>query len=223
MQYAKLVLESGNEKTGPIPVSSTESSTCPLSCPMFKSCYAKAGYYTMLDWSALDNGRRGVEWSEFCDDVENLEDGTLWRHNVMGDLPGVNEKINGEALRQLVEANAGKRGFTYTHKKPSVGNNAAHILHANLNGFTVNISANGMHEVDALVALGIAPVVTVVPTDSPDVQMTEGGTKVVKCPAISRGLTCERCGLCQIQDRKYVIAFPAHGKKARMASEVAKG
>ena len=40
----------------------------------------------------------------------------LWRHNQAGDLPGDGELIDKPKLRQLIKANHGKRGFTYSHK-----------------------------------------------------------------------------------------------------------
>lgn len=85
------------------------------------------------------------------------------RHNQAGDLPGKGGEIDAEAL-QLVEANQGKRGFTYTHKPMTAANMAA-VKAANDSGFTVNLSANNLTHADELAALAIAPVVTVLPED----------------------------------------------------------
>jgi hypothetical protein len=107
---------SHNAKTGPIPVSTTESKTCPPLCGQYDTCYGKYGPLG-IHWGLVDRGERGVDWSEFCEQVRRLPKGQLWRHNQAGDLPGDGTYIDSDALRALVEANRGKRGFTYTHYK----------------------------------------------------------------------------------------------------------
>ena len=58
-------------------------------------------------------------------------------------------------MRELIKANAGKRGFSYTHKA-ALGTgtmraiNRQLVKEANANGFTVNLSANHAGEVDKL-------------------------------------------------------------------------
>ena len=56
--------------------------------------------------------------------------------------------INPRMLAELVAANRGKRGFTYTHKPPS--QECAAIRRANRNGFTINLSADTLEEEDKL-------------------------------------------------------------------------
>jgi hypothetical protein len=50
----------------------------------------------------------------------------------------------------------------------------------------------------------------------------DGGRQVATCPAAYRDdVTCASCGLCQRQDRKLIVGFPAHGYskgKARIAA-----
>lgn len=69
-------------------------------------------------------------------------------------------------LTRLAMANRGRRGFTYTHYPPTPCNQAA-ILNANRLGFTVNLSAETLAQADAYADLGIAPVVVVLPQESP--------------------------------------------------------
>jgi len=207
---AHLAIASGNSKTGPIPVSMTEKKSCPSSCPLMKSnaCYAKYSY-TRLHWDRLD--KKDVSWGDFIDSVEKLPEGQLWRHNSAGDLPGVNESIHANKLRALVKANAGKRGFTYTHKKPNI-KNAALIKEANADGFTVNLSANNIEQADEYVKLGIGPVVVVLPKDSENKFKTPDGNTVIVCPAQYRDeITCSSCGICQVSQRKSIVGFKAHG------------
>src|SRR5207253_1314449 len=109
-------------KTGPIPVSMSPRATCPISCPLRgNGCYAEYGPVSW-HWNRLSNGETGIAWKAFLAEVRRLPKDTLWRHNVAGDLPGRGDKINTRLLAELVEANRGKRGFTYTHKSPSQEN-----------------------------------------------------------------------------------------------------
>jgi hypothetical protein len=163
-------------------------------------------------------------WDSFCDTIATLPDGTLWRHNQAGDLPGIGDKIDEAALTELVDANVGKRGFTYTHKPITNVHNAHAIADANAKGFTINLSANTLAEADTLSDASIAPVVVVLPdTVQGNAPIsTPAGRKVAVCPATYRDdVSCSSCGLCQRQDRKVIIGFPAHGASRKRASKVA--
>jgi hypothetical protein len=208
---------SGNAKTGKIPVSTSSASTCPDTCPLKSGgCYAKGGKLS-IHWQAVTSGARGVDFDQFAGQIKKLPRGQLWRHNQAGDLPGENGKIDSTQLQRLVESNKGKRGFTYTHK-PLTDENQKLIKQANDNGFTINLSANNPSGVDALMALKIAPVVTVLPENAPKISYSKQGHKIVVCPAQSNDkTTCETCGLCQLVDRPYIIGFLAHGASKKKA------
>ena len=108
-----LVAVSGNAKTGPIPVSTTEKASCPGTCPFLSQCYADFGPLA-LHWNKIPE--RGMEWADFARKIAALPRGQLWRHNQAGDLPASPAgRLRAEALRALVRANKGRRGFTYTH------------------------------------------------------------------------------------------------------------
>ena len=218
-----VTLKSANAKTGPIPVSTTSAESCPDTCPFQGSgCYADAGPLA-LHWRKVTSGERGMQWGEFCNLVRTLPHGAIWRHNQAGDLPHNTGIINAAKLATLVDANKGKKGFTYTHHDPVT--NADAIRNANREGFTVNLSANNLEHADALVRQNIAPVTVVLPADhTAKVTYTPGGIKVVTCPAeTSKGITCQRCQLCADPARYYVIGFPAHGTSKRKASIIAEG
>lgn len=222
-----LTMKSRNAKTGPIPVSTTEAKTCPDACPLKGAgCYAELGPLGM-HWQKVSRGETGDAWPAFVARVAAFKPGTLWRHNAAGDLCGDGLTIDGAALMQLVAANAGKRGFTYTHYNPAIGRNAARIAEANASGFTINLSANNLRHADALAGLGIGPVVTVLPADAarPGLKITTAqGRKVTVCPATYRDdVTCKSCGLCAIATRETIIGFPAHGVKAKRADLIARG
>ena len=135
---------------------------------------------------------------------------------------GENMKIDHTMMRQLIRANRGRGGFTYTHHNPFDADNAAIILESNRGGFTVNLSADTTAKADTYVELGIAPVVTLLPTDSAKVTFTPAGRKVVRCPAeTSKKVTCQTCRLCQKTDRP-IIGFTPHGSGKKVTQEIAK-
>lgn len=218
-----LALSSGNRKTGPIPVSITEQKSCPDTCSWYeKGCYAKYSFLGKY-WKAV--ARKGFYWARFCKEISFLKDGQLWRHNQAGDLPGVNRKISFKMMRQLIKANKGKRGFTYTHK-PVLDNtklckdNRKIIKEANKNGFTINLSADDLAQADKLASLNVAPVCVVLPSDAPQKLKTAEGRHVIACPAEYREeMSCATCGLCAIVSRKSIIGFRAHGTAAKSVSK----
>lgn len=225
MYRTHLVAKSGNEKTGPIPVTTTGAQTCPKACPFRNDreggCYAQGGPLGM-HWRAVTDGRRGSGWKGLCEAIAALPDGQLWRHNQAGDLPGDGVAIDADALSALVTANKGRRGFTYTHYEPSAAGNGAAIAAANADGFRVNLSANNPAHADDLAALGIGPVVCVLPEDAIENTRTPAGRRVVVCPATQRDdVNCATCQLCQRQ-RDVIVGFPAHGSSKRKAGEASR-
>jgi len=226
MSKVHFIAKSGNAKTGPIPVTLSERSTCPDSCS-FKGngCYAD-GYPMFLHWDKVPE--RGDEYPVFLGKVAALPKGQLWRHHTAGDLhPEQDGKtIDRAKLDALVAANAaaGAHGFTYTHHTMTSRANRAAVSDANLRGFTVNVSCDNLAEVDNI---GLAlPTVVVLPAldkgqKEPKVTRTPGGIKVVTCPAqYIEKRTCANCELCQRADRDYAIGFRAHGPKTKVVSQL---
>jgi hypothetical protein len=214
-----LTLKSANAKTGPIPVSTSSAVTCADDCPFkAKGCYAKGGPLN-LHWSKVTSGERGIDWQSFIKQVRNFPSGQLWRHNQAGDLPGVGNKIDAKALKQLSAANEGKRGFTYTHKPPT-GSNLTALRAANAAGFVVNLSANSVAHADTIAKLGL-PVAAVVPNDSPDRFTTPEGNRVVICPAQRvDGISCNTCRLCAKGNRGFIVGFKPHGTGAKRVERI---
>jgi len=222
--FTHLTLKSRNAKTGPIPVSTTAADSCPTACPFNNAneggCYANGGPLA-IHWRKVTEGRAGESFALFLDKIRALPQGQLWRHNQAGDLQGQGDSIDAESLFDLVEANKGKRGFTYTHK-PMTTRNAALIAHANANGFTVNLSGNNIAHADELAALNVGPVVAVMASTATDNTTTPQGRKVVICPATQRdNISCATCKLCAVVDRDFIVGFPAHGASKRKAESVA--
>lgn len=157
---------SGNQKTGPMAVTTTSANSCPPDCSFKKNgCYAESGPLA-LHWGAVTSGKRGYNVDELLEDIQTLRRNALRRHNQAGDLtPQAPGEIDGQKLTQLAIANKGRRGFTYTHYLPTQHNRAA-IRTANLMDFTVNLSAETLEQADEYADLAVAPVVVVLPVDA---------------------------------------------------------
>jgi hypothetical protein len=209
-----LVRVSKNGKTGPIPVSTTEQSSCPDRCPFLGDCYASHGR-TPLHWRNVPV--KGATWADFCDQIATLPRGQVWRHNEAGDLPrGAGEDVHVEALHELVQANRGRKGYTYTHHEMTPVNVTA-FKEANAGGFTINVSCETPAQVDLARAAGLPAVLTIPKGESiPKGATTPAGHPIRQCPAERvDAMTCARCGICARADRDTVIAFTAHGSGAR--------
>ena len=219
MQY-HYIPKSANSKTGPIPVTYSQRETCPESCPHYRTdCYAE-DFYTRMVWDRVP--QRGAPLETLCANIAALPAGTLWRHNVAGDLPGAGESIDAAALGEIVRANAGRRGFTYTHKTTSA-ENLEWIAHANTWGFTVNLSADDAGHADELADTGAGPVCAIVPMDTPEHSTTPAGRRIVVCPAQTRDdVTCATCQLCQRAQRAVIVGFRAHGTRAKITDSKAR-
>ena len=219
-----LTPKSNNRKVGKIPVSTTSADTCPDDCP-FKGngCYAY-GYPLKGHWDKVTDRQRGDTFQVFLGKVSAMPDGQLWRHNQAGDLPGSNGKLDADACVDLCLANAGKRGWTYTHYNVLDNDyNANVVKHMVMNGFVVNLSGNSLDHADKLADLDIAPVTTVLPSDQMTNTVTPAGRKVVVCPAVTRDdVSCEDCQLCA-RLRDVIVGFPAHGNGKKKADAVANG
>lgn len=223
-----LTIDGENRKLGKMTNSTTSAETCPDACALKRKakdgepggCYAAYGPQS-IHWRKITQGLRGVEWSAFCNLVSALPKGkrAIWRHNVAGDLPGTNNTLDVRALRQLVKAAHGTGGFTYTHKPLTTRAERAAIKAANDAGFTVNLSADNPIEADRKAALGIGPVVVILPSDQLTNCKTPGGRNIVICPYYTRpGTTCDSCRLCARTSRA-IVGFPAHGAAAKTVSE----
>jgi hypothetical protein len=229
----------GNRKTGDIPTAYVAKETCPSGCSLLgKGCYAETGNIG-LHWRKMT----GVPWEKFCLVVaEKLGPRQLWRYGVAGDLPGFSGLIDRAALQQLTAANARRPVIAYTHKPvlegehPAAEANRRFIAEAIAAGFLVNLSGDNPSHADALAALRLAPVVTILPNayarrhrslgrgrrqwvettgeyrDRIDSlpNHTPAGRRIAVCPATYTATTCEACRACA-KPRDAIIGFPAHG------------
>jgi|SRR5882724_222840 len=220
--------KSGNKKLGPIPAAIVSPETCPPSCGFYgKGCYAEFGA-SGHHWRNVE--RHGLVWGEFVERVRALPQGQLWRYAVAGDLPGEGEELDTVALSALVSANEGKRGFAISHKRMDLRQKKhQHAIQVAVRqGFTINLSADTLAQADEKAALGIAPVVVVLPKDASGDIRTPEGRRIVICPARKAtarlpGITCQSCQLCSIPDRKGIVGFRAHGQMHKTVTKIARG
>jgi len=197
----------GNSKTA-IPTTRSWRGSCPSSCEMRgKTCYAE-NFPMVRHWEKLS--REGLSYADLVDEISRLRQNTLWRHNDAGDLIGSAGLIDITALAALVEANRGRRGFTYTHW--NWRENAEILKWANRNGFTINVSASGVS--DALEAhLAGLPATVILNTDGKKMVRFDG-VRIIICPnQRKKKMTCAECGICAVADRNYIIGFWPHGTK----------
>lgn len=197
----------GNSKTA-IPTTRSARSTCPESCPLVGAgCYAE-NFPMAMAWDKLTTS--GLSYADLLDEISRLRRNTLWRHNDAGDLIGSGNHIDLTALVALVDANRGRRGFTYTHwpwRK-----NAEVIRWSNRCGFTINVSLESVD--DALAAYKTGFPVVVIREQTENLEVIDD-IKFVVCPAQTKGWTCKDCGLCAVADREYIIVFKPHGTKRK--------
>jgi hypothetical protein len=257
--YAQLIIPQPgkeNRKTGQIPTAYVAKESCPSSCPLRgNGCYAVTGNIGP-HWRRMT----GVPWAKFCRMVaERLGPHQLWRYGVAGDLPGFGGLIDRAALQLLTTANLRRPVIAYTHKPvldgehPAAASNRRFIAEAIDGGLLLNLSANNPSHADALAALDLAPVVSILPhvyarrhrslgrgqrewretigeyrdRVSTLPTHTPAGRRIAVCPASYTDTTCQSCGACA-RARKAVIGFPAHGgwrvvEKATAARDVAPG
>lgn len=116
-----------------------------------------------------------------------------------------------------------------TTRASRITHNAKAIRAAIAGGFTLNVSADGLEHAEELASLGVAPVVTVLAADTTSATTTSTKRSVVVCPAsirefatkpAAKNITCATCGVCQIDHRKSIIGFPAHGVSQKRAEKV---
>jgi hypothetical protein len=156
-----------------------------------------------------------MPWEHFLAAIAALPSGQLWRHNQAGDLYRPGTVIGRKALAQLVEANYGKRGYTYSHHKRTASTIQA-FKAATANGFTVNASCQTEQEADGAIASGLRAVFVVPADEIRTAWDTPDGNRAVVCPAQRvEGMDCATCKLCQSRPENIAIAFKAHGNGKR--------
>ena len=197
-------------------------------------CYASSGN-SAIHWRNLTQGKAAtaVNLDGLTARIRTIAKASIWRMNEAGDLmPNAADAsmIDADTLRAIVAANAGRKGFTYTHHELT-RHNVDLIRYANDQGFTVNISTNNASHADtaARTAPGL-PIVTLVNaeqwtrTGGNYTSTTPEGRTIVRCPAETMdAVTCATCRLCQVSTRKAIVGFTPHGTSKSRVINIIKG
>ena len=216
--------KTSNKKLGKgVYASTTSANSCPVTCGMFAKCYAKKGPQSW-HWAKVNRAERGADWDTFCSQVERLKPGTLFRHNVSGDLPTIGETLDTVKLDQLQCAvtNSGATFYTYTHWNLSQTNRDA-IKRFSQHGFVINVSTETIRTAAKYYLEGLDVVITDTalfkfavnnlkeykqPTK---IKYCGEEVKVIPCPEqYTDSATCATCKLCTRANRDFVIAFKEH-------------
>lgn len=215
-------------------VSTTDVSiaaTCSDACP-FKGggCYAEAGF-TRFTARKLDAAAHGLTPEQVIVEEVRLIDGAFNSRRIPQDgAKGgrdlrlhVGGDVGAALCIQLLAGAAGRwrdRGggtvWSFTHAWREVPREAWGPI-------SVLASVERAEDIQVARAAGYAAalVVDVFPSDKAFL-MPGSATKIVPCPAETRGKTCVECRLCLDVDLlglDVVIAFQAHGPKARSTRE----
>jgi hypothetical protein len=216
-------------------VSITDASiaaTCPDTCG-FKAggCYAKAGF-TGFTARKLDEAARGLTGDEVIAEEAHLIDGAFRGGRIPQDgAKGgrdlrlhVGGDVGSDRGARLLAGAAGRwrdRGggavWTFTHAWREVPHEA-------WGSISVLASVERQEDIQTARAAGYAAAIVVDKFPSDKAFSLPGSTtKIVPCPAETRGKTCVECRLCLDADkllrRNVAIAFQAHGPTARRARE----
>lgn len=235
------IKKSSNKKVGSLPVTITEAASCPKTCPHINgNCYGKTGPQSWI-WAKVNKGTAGKNlsgWDEFCKKISALPAGQPWRHNTTGDLFHVDGLIRLDLLKKLIDANRGKRGWTYSHHLLNTHNTEA-LKYATNNEFTINASCETLEQSDKALNKGLNAA-CIVSSNRPELIpfsslkdkrtyyrqtapiKTPQGRRLVICPAQkSDSQACKTCLLCSKQSKgKWAVGFVAHGNNKKKLEQL---
>jgi hypothetical protein len=217
--YYQFVANSHNKKTGAMPVTSTSSNSCPVTCGLYNDCYGKSSY-TRLQWDKLD--KKGIDFNQLMNLINSLRKNSPIRFNVVGDLTNNNGIIDSNKLIKLANTvkNRALNMILYTHLELSYLNVAAFKL-AFLKGLHINISCETIDKAKQALNYGLNSVI-VLPMGSINKVLKIDDFIIVRCPnEYNAKIQCVNCMLCS-KDRvqkRVVIAFTAHSTTKKRLSE----
>lgn len=217
-----IVPHSGNGKTGQVFQTYSSRSTCPASCP-FKGagCYAE-NFRCLANWKKCDGptaaGLEDLAAALHAARRTTAAPGAIVRHNVAGDMAiAGSDFLDARLVAGLtkVYAAAGAAAYTYTHCA-AVERNFRIAEKAVAGGFCINFSCESMKKADKVMGRGL-PAVLACSSFEKLPAHTPAGRRIIPCPAQAKGAHCSNCRLCARADRAFIIAFEAHGCRAKAA------
>ena len=214
MTKANFVSKSKNAKTGQVAGTVISSDSCPRTCGLQQTCYAKFGHLS-IHWRQVSNGRIGDDYRTTLDKLRTVPASQLIRHKFAGDDPHIDGDIIEADYLYKVECNNGHEHIDYTHHQAN-RHNITVWNKGKAKGFIQNLSADNMLEADYLYKTGF-PVTVILPINAPNISYTPGNNKVIACPSETTGIQCIDCKRCA-KNRSYIIGFRAHGTRKKALS-----
>jgi hypothetical protein len=227
MRLAIVVQDSANAKIGKVSTTYAPTVHC-VDCPMRGAgCYAQHGMVGMhvrrLDAAAREGHASPVRSArQEAAGIDALKArGQALRIHTSGDCPTPESaRIVAAAARRFIKRGGGP-AWTYTHAW-------RRVARSDWRGVSVLASCESAADVRLARRRGYAPAV-VVPAFSGDKAWHDPatGTRMIPCPAQTRGVTCEDCRLCWRADHLFAIgagvAFAAHGSARKKAAAACEG
>jgi hypothetical protein len=219
LRNTHIVADSGNAKTGRMPVTYRTADTCPRTCPFLPrtmggngGCYGTGRIFgsaakyatTMSTADALSKLARAPKGSRYM------------RDRVVGDLVDASGGFDMPYVAAIAEVadSAGLQVFGYTHAWPIM--TAGDVAAVKATGYVLNASCETAEDVSRAVSLGMP---TVIAGDSWADGEVVAGRRIVTCPAQTRDdVTCASCGLCAKPDRACTVRFLIHGAAKSQAA-----
>jgi len=219
----KTVEKSGNTKTGFVGATYRKvGETCPSTCShlLNRACYALSSFTGIHQNASPRDPFDGMRYFEFIEGLSKspkklAKIGGTVRLHVSGDF-FFNDEIDTPYVTGVKLAHAtfpNVLGYTYTHRFSDFGE---YDFPENL---VVNASCDTMSDIHAAQAQGW-PTVTTTGADDTRKRWEQEGVTFLTCPAQTAGLTCAQCRLCMKKDRKFTIAFRAHGTAKKRVKDV---
>ena len=217
IESVHVVADSGNSKTGRIPVTHRPMTTCPSTCPFLPTgpvggCYATGRIFGMADRYSgsitLDDAVARVR--------KGMHAGARYlRDRVAGDVVTAAGRLDRAYVAAIttVATSNGLTPFGYTHAWRTF--TPADRAWLQSSGYVMNASTETPAGAARAVRLGMPTVIAngIVPEGT----MIEG-KRVVTCPAQTRDdVSCASCGLCAKPNRSCIIRFMPHGSAVRKA------
>lgn len=214
-------MDCGNKKLGKVNYTTAPPRNCPPTC-VFKNngCYAENA---PMVWRWVDHqsgkSRHSVDFKQMLTKLGQIPRGDKIRLWVAGDFPTDSYgKPDCNKAVQIATRCIGKDAWTYTHHRPwaGKGNWGSTVRNLYPTGFVINISCESEDEVDAYIADGLKPAITVPSTETRKQWRTKAGNRVRVCPQqLHEGVTCEKCMLCHQRPDDMAIAFLSHGTRKK--------
>ena len=229
--------QSGNAKTGNIPVTYRPMTTCATDCAFLPESYAaelvaegKRDASIPSKGGCYGTGRifgmaRKYAATVSADDVRAklaraARSARFLRDRVVGDVVAEDGSIDHGYIRAIARLarEASLIPFGYTHAWRQMTADDVRAIAAE--GYVMNASCETRDDVRAAVALGMpVTIASDIVAEGETFTRPDGKTlRVVTCPAQTRATDCAACGLCARPDRAAVVRFNLHGGSAKRAA-----